>query len=713
MSRRQSILEAYKRLLLAIGYITQSGDRLLLKNAYRELCTHFHAENETEIILFRTEVAIVLAAEMGMDITCICTALLIEIPEESSDFRKKFGKHIASDIKGLNTIRRLRTDKIAINSENFIQLILRLSPDLRILLIQLADKLVLLRKSNTADPKKVNEITALYAPLAHRLGLYKLKSEFDELSMQILQPDIYHSISQKIEENKDEQQTFFRTFIKPVEKELRKAGLSYVIKSRTKSIPSIYNKMKAQKVDFEEVYDFFAFRIILNSEGDNEKRDCWKVYSIVTDFYKPDTERLRDWISFPKPNGYESLHTTVIGPKGKWVEVQIRTRRMDENAEKGVAAHWRYKELRSGEAEADKWFAGVRSMLENMSSIEDTENDEPKMELFSDFVYVFTPQGDLKKLKNGSTILDFAFEIHTDVGEHCSGAKVNNTFVTLKYKLRTGDQVEVMTSRNQKPSKDWLSFATSSKAISRIKRALKDEEFALANAGREMLNRKCNQLKIHPDDLIVNKLMGFYGARNILDFFHGIGEGTYDLSRINKGSMPALLEGESPDSKDVAPIKALPKITGKKALIVVNQTMPMNNITLARCCSPVPGDAIFGFITISYGIKVHRKTCPNAPQMQERYPYRILEAVWSSEAEISAFNADLRISGVDRVGILNEITTVVTSDMNANIRSVKLQTKKDKFEGIVTVVVEGKSHLDALIARILKVKGVEKVSRSK
>lgn len=713
MSNRISVIQAFKRLLQSTAYITAAGEHKLLKQSFRELCTHFQSESESEKILYRTEVAIVLAAEMGMDITCICTALLIEIPEEKIDFKKKFGKHIASDISGLNTIRRLRTDKITINSENFIQLILRLSPDLRILLIQLADKLVFLRKYHNNDLKKVNEITALYAPLAHRLGLYKLKAEFDELSMQILQPDIYNSISQKIEDSKEEQKVFFKTFIKPIERELKKAGLSYEIKSRTKSIPSIYNKMKVQKVDFEEVYDFFAFRIILNSEGDNEKRDCWKVYSIVTDFYKPDTVRLRDWISFPKPNGYESLHTTVTGPQGKWVEVQIRTRRMDENAEKGVAAHWRYKELRSGEAEADKWFAGVRSMLENMNAADDADTDEPKIELFSDFVYVFTPQGDLKKLKNGSTILDFAFDIHTDVGEHCSGAKVNNTFVTLRHKLSTGDQVEVMTSKNQKPSKDWLTFATSSKAISRIKRALKDEEFALANTGREMLQRKCNQLKINSDDIVVNKLMTFFGAKNILDFFHGIGEGTYDLSRINKANIPTLLEGETTETKEVAPVKTTQKTTGNKALIVVNKNMPMNNITLARCCSPVPGDAIFGFITISYGIKVHRQTCPNAPQMQERYPYRILEAVWSSEAEISAFNADLRISGVDRVGILNEITTVVTTDMNANIRSVKLQTKKGKFEGIVTVVVDGKSHLDALIARILKVKGIEKVSRSK
>lgn len=713
MNNRKSILQAYKHLLRAVGYITASGDRQLLKSAFRDLCTHYQAVNEIDTIIFRTEVAIVLAAEMGLDITGICTALLIEIPEEKLDFKKKYGKHIAADITGLNTIRRLRTDKIVIHSENFIQLILRLSPDLRILLIQLADKLVFLRTFQKPDIRKVNEITALYAPLAHRLGLYKLKAEFDELSMQILQPDIYNSINQKIEDSKEEQKTFFKTFIKPIEKELKKSGLSYELKSRTKSIPSIYNKMRAQNVDFEEVFDFFAIRIILNSEGDNEKRDCWKVYSIVTDFYKPDTIRLRDWISFPKPNGYESLHTTVTGPKDKWVEVQIRTRRMDENAEKGVAAHWRYKELRSGEAEADKWFAGVRSMLENMSSVDESEADEPKIELFSDFVYVFTPQGDLKKLKNGSTVLDFAFDIHSDVGEHCSGAKVNSTFVTLKHKLRTGDQVEVMTSKNQKPSKDWLTFATSSKAISRIKRALKDAEFALANTGREMLQRKCNQLKINADDVTVNKLMAYFGAKNILDFFHGIGEGTYDLSRINKAGLASLFETEVAETKEVIPVKSVKKTTGNKALIVVNQNMPMNNITLARCCSPVPGDVIFGFITISYGIKVHRKSCPNAPQMQERYPYRILDAVWAADAEISAFNADLRISGADRVGILNEITTVVTSDMNANIRSVKLQTKKGKFEGIVTVVVDGKSHLDALIARILKVKGVEKVSREK
>jgi guanosine-3',5'-bis(diphosphate) 3'-pyrophosphohydrolase len=668
-------------------------------------------------------VARIAADEMGLDTTSIISALLQKIPVtghiESEAFKKKFGIDTLNIIYKLQQISGIRMDKISIMPENFIQLLLSISGDIRVLLIKLADRINLMRHINLLpeqDQKQISiETYNLYSPLAHRLGLYKVKTELDDLAMQHTSPEVYQSIKKKIQDTAQEQKEYFEEFIVPIRKSLASAGLDFEIKARTKAIPSIYSKMKKQEIEFDEVFDFFAIRIILNSTPENEKAECWKAYSHVTDKYPPNTSRLRDWISAPRSNGYESLHVTVEAPGNKWVEVQIRTRRMDEHAEKGMAAHWRYKEQKGAKSSSDEWLKNIRAILENYTPGDDEIARTAGINVLSDHIFVFTPEGHLKKLRSGATVLDFAFDVHTEVGQHCNGAKVNNLYVPLKYVLKTGDRVEVITAKNQKPNIDWLNWVSSSKAITKIKRILKDAEYSQSEAGKDLLLRKLGQLKIDYNDDLGNKLVLFYKAGSALDLFHGLAEGKYDIQKIKEVFQPAAKPEEArPAQKPFTKIEASAKTTGKqKNLVIINENTPLADVKFARCCQPVFGDDIFGFVTVSEGIKIHRTICTNANQMLERYHYRVVQARWADMTELSSYVATIHINGNDQPGILNDITNVVSGDLKANIRSINLNSHNGKFDGSIMVNVDGQAHLNLIIGRLVKLKGIKKVSREK
>ncbi len=724
LTENQKFRSLYKELLSSCNHITERSNRQLIKQAFIEVLSHFgdtrNMQGEFQLA-HSVNVAQICADDMALDTTSILAALLQQLPVstniESETFKKKFGANTLEIVGKLQQISGIRMDKISIMPENFIQLLLSLSGDIRVLLIKLADRINLMRHINLLpvdEQKQVSiETNNLYSPLAHRLGLYKVKSELDDLAMQHTMPEVYQGIKKKIEDTAKEQKKYFEEFILPLRKSLLSAGLEFEVKARTKAIPSIYSKMKKQEIEFDEVYDFFAIRIITKSVPENEKADCWKAYSHVTDIYPPNTSRLRDWISAPRPNGYESLHVTVEAPGNKWVEVQIRTHRMDENAEKGMAAHWRYKEQKGAKSSSDDWLRNIRSMLENYTPGDDEIAKTAGIKVVSDYIFVFTPEGHLKKLRTGATVLDFAFDIHTEIGQHCSGAKVNKLFVPLKYVLKTGDHVEIITAKNQKPTIDWLNLVTTSKAITKIKRILKDAEFSQAEAGKDILMRKLGQLKVDYNDDAGNKLVLYYKAASALDMFHGIAEGKYDVQKIKEALLPVVKTEELRQS--VKPFtKSVPSRTKsdkQKPLIIINESTPLADVKFARCCQPVYGDDIFGFVTVSEGIKIHRTSCTNAAEMLERYHYRVVQARWAEVSELTSYVATIRISGNDQPGILNDITNLISGDLKANIRSINLNSHNGKFDGSIMVNVDGKAHLNLILGTLVRLKGIRKVSR--
>jgi GTP diphosphokinase / guanosine-3',5'-bis(diphosphate) 3'-diphosphatase len=671
--------------------------------------------------LHSVELATIVASEMGLDVDSIVCALLYDVALNkalpSDVIENKIGQRVSGLITSLCKISGLRMDKISLNAENFIQLMLALADDIRIILIKLADQLYSMRNISKVSLEKQKQITtvttSLYAPLAHRLGLYNIKTELEELAMKFTFPDIYSSIIRKIEETKAQNMLFIQEFIKPIESELVNHNIRYEIKTRTKSIPSIWTKMKMQNIDFEQVYDFFAIRIISDSDSKNEKEDCWRIYSIVTNLYQPNPARMRDWISAPKASGYESLHTTVIGPYKRWVEVQIRSRRMDEEAEKGQAAHWKYKGHAQSNKEIDLWLKKIRETLDNFIPGEDEPIDKTRMELFSDFVYVFTPQGDVRKLRAGATVLDFAFDIHTNIGSHCNGAKVNNIYVPIKHVLKTGDMVEVTTLKNQKPSLSWLKIAVTSKALSKIRRLIKEAEFSQSDLGRDMLKRKLLQLKIDYSDEVIHKLVAYFHSENVLELFQGIGVQRYDLMKVKDALSPALKQEEQVPPEKIM-TKVIRQVSGNKtgqSLVIINENTAINDYKLAKCCHPVYGDQIFGFVTVAEGIKLHRSDCSNAHQMHLRYAYRVVQARWGQHDEVSEYLATLLISGIDEFGLLNLITETISIEVKADIRNINMDARNGRFECTAVINVSGKKQLDMLIARLSKLKGVSKVIR--
>ena len=705
-------------------HIDHKQDIKLIRSAF-ELLLEAHKDLRRETgephLFHATAVAMIVAGEMGLTTVSIVSALLHDILRDSSltaaELEQKFGKKVASILRKVNRISSLRMDKVSMNAGNFIHLLLSLSDDVTVILIRLADRLHFMRILGSLSPETQLQISSetsnLYAPIAHRLGLYKIKTELEELSMQYAQPSIYTSISKKIEQSRESQDEYIKQFVQPVRTEIKAQGFDVEIKARTKSISSIWAKMRKQKVDFDQVYDLFAVRIISNSLPEHEKDDCWKIYSLVTNIYQPNPTRLRDWISVPKTNGYESLHTTVKGLNDKWVEVQIRTKRMDELAEGGHAAHWKYKEMK-GEQEMDSWLKQMRNVLENPLPGERESDISAKMDLYTETIFVFTPQGDLRKLKAGATVLDFAFEIHSDVGSRCTGAKVNNTYVPLKYLLKTGDQVEVITSKAQHPSLDWLNFVTTSKAVSKIKRYLKEAEFAQADFGKDILRRKLSQLKFNYTDETINKIVAHFKLGSPLELFQAIATEKADISHLREILFPPsrptdLLLTEKPFTRPLPAQKMT--ATHEGTAIIINDNQELAGFKFAKCCNPVHGDDIFGFITVGEGIKIHRADCPNARQMQTYYNYRIVEARWSIATDEASFLVEIQVTGNDQLGIVSSISQTISDDLKVNMRSIRFDSAKGKFNGRITLFVTDKIHLDNLLRRLSKIKGVVKAGR--
>jgi len=662
------------------------------------------------------EVANIVADEIGLGIPSVVTAMMHDIYSVNDLLVNKLEesglKQVKAILDGLQKISAVKIKNSGIQSENYIKLLLSLSDDIRVILIRLADRLAHMRSIELFDEDKqiqlAMESSGLYAPLAHRLGLYRIKTELEEISMKIVEPEIYHDIARKLKETRTIRNNYINGIIEPLNTELEKHSINCEIKGRPKSISSIWNKIKKQSVEFEEVYDLFAIRIILKMESNNEKADCWKAYSIVTDLFRPNPNRLRDWISSPKANGYESLHTTVVGPDGKWVEIQIRTERMDEIAEKGYAAHWKYKSS-SARTTTDKWLVKLKESIDNPDTGSAKESGSSKLELYSDEIFIFTPMGDLKKLPYGSSVLDFAFSIHGDVGSKCTGAKVNGKIVPFKHKLKNGDMVEIRISKNQLPKPDWLNYVITNKAKSRIKRLLKDREFDLAKDGKELLLRKFSQWKIDISADPIHKLVNLLKLKNSLELYQMVGEEKIDLPEIKRLLTSETIQQEHvfdsiiPESAEDIIKRTVSKTSD---FLVIDNNIDRVDYQLAGCCNPIFGDKVFGFVTIGRGTKIHRLNCPNAKEMVSRYPYRIVKVKWTGVSDSSGYLASVKITGIDDFGILNNITKVVGDEMDMKVRSINVDTKDGLFEGNLTVMVKDKGHLDLLIKKIYKIKGV-------
>ncbi|MFA6276352.1 MAG: bifunctional (p)ppGpp synthetase/guanosine-3',5'-bis(diphosphate) 3'-pyrophosphohydrolase [Pedobacter sp.] len=723
-AEKQEILKRYRALLRASKSTLQKGDKKEIRKAF-EMALESHKDMRRKsgepYIYHPIAVAQIAAEEIGLGTTSIVCALLHDVVEDTDitldDIEREFGKKTAKIIDGLTKISGVFDYNSSLQAENFRKMLLTLADDVRVILIKLADRLHNMRTMDFMPRQKqlkiASETIYLYAPLAHRLGLYAIKSELEDLSMKYLEPDTYKFIATQLNEKKAERNLFIKTFVEPVNEILAEQGLVANIFGRPKSIHSIWNKMKKKNIPFEEVYDLFAIRIILDSAPEHEKADCWKAYSIVTDLYRPNPDRLRDWVSSPKGNGYESLHTTVMGPKGQWVEVQIRTQRMNEIAEKGFAAHWKYKES-SNDNGLDQWIQKVREMLSNPEANALDFLDDFKMNLFSDEIFIFTPKGALLQLPLGATALDFAFEIHTDVGARCIGAKVNHKLVPLSHKLQNGDQVEIITSSKQVPKEDWLNIVVTAKAKSKIKSSLKEEKRKIAENGKETLERKLKSLKITYNTDNLNKLTYFFKLQSTQDLFIAVANGKIELKDLKDYlSSEKEIENRGNDYKnDGKQVEALlNKVKGPESdILLIGEDLQKIDYTLAACCNPIPGDDVFGFVTVNEGIKIHRTNCPNAAQLMANYGYRVVKAKWNGQQELT-FLTGLHIIGIDDVGLINNITKVISNDFKVNMRSITVDTNDGIFDGSIMIFVNDKEHLDNLIKNLLEVKGVTGVTR--
>jgi guanosine-3',5'-bis(diphosphate) 3'-pyrophosphohydrolase len=722
---KNEILKRYRALLRASKSTLQKGDKRMIRKAF-DMALESHKDMRRKsgepYIYHPIAVAQIAAEEIGLGTTSIVCALLHDVVEDTDmtldDIEREFGKKVAKIIDGLTKISGVFDTNSSLQAENFRKMLLTLADDVRVILIKLADRLHNMRTMEFMPRDKQlklsSETVYLYAPLAHRLGLYAIKSELEDLSMKYMEGETYQFIKNKLNEKKAEREKFIRDFIEPVKKVLQGQGLEADIFGRPKSIHSIWNKMKKKSIPFEEVYDLFAIRVILDSTPESEKADCWKAYSIVTDLYRPNPDRLRDWISSPKANGYESLHTTVMGPRGQWVEVQIRTTRMNEIAEKGFAAHWKYKESSTDSSGLDQWVQKVRDMLKNPDSNALEFLDDFKMNLFSDEIFIFTPKGALIQLPLNATALDFAFEIHTDVGASCIGAKVNHKLVPLSYKLQNGDQVEVITSSKQTPKEDWLNFVVTAKAKAKIKSALKEEKRKVAEDGKEILERKLKSLKITYNSENIHKLSYYFKLQSTQDLFYNVAKGLIDMKDLKEYQISEkVIENKPQDKIDAGQVQGLMrniKANKDTDMLLIGEDLQKIDYKLANCCNPIPGDDVFGFVTVSDGIKIHRTNCPNAAKLMANYGYRIVKARWTNQQEL-AFLTGLRITGIDDVGLINKLTTVISHDFKVNMRSITVDSDNGIFEGSIMVYVNDTEHLDNLIKRLKTVNGVTAVNR--
>ena len=724
-----------KELRLLYGKLLRLSGDTLLKDDCHKLKNHLTdmvrknglSRNEFSMnpILKDMQTAVIVAEEIGMKRASILGIMLHEAVKcnfySLEMVQQEYGEDVTGIIRGLVKVNELYAKSPTIESENFRNLLLSFAEDMRVILIMIADRVNLMRQIKDSDNEEArlqvsNEAAYLYAPLAHKLGLYKLKSELEDLSLKYTQKEIYYHIKDKLNATKAARDRYIDAFIEPICRKLEDAGLKFHMKGRTKSIHSIYQKMKKQGCPFEGVYDLFAIRIILDSQLEKEKQECWQAYSIVTDMYLPNPKRLRDWLSVPKSNGYESLHITVMGPEGKWVEVQIRTERMDEIAEKGLAAHWRYKGIK-GETGLDEWLNSIRETLENAES--DLEvMDQFKLDLYKDEVFVFTPKGDLYKLPKGATVLDFAFTIHTKLGCHCVGARVNGKNVQLRQVLNSGDQVEITTANTQTPKQDWLNFVTTSKARTKIKQALKEIAARQTEFAKETLERKFKNRKVDYDEAVMMRLIKKMGYKTVTDFYQAIASETLDVNAI-LDRFVEMQRRETEQREEVTYRSAegynmqqnMDDRTFKDDVLVIDRNLKGLDFKLAKCCNPIYGDNVFGFVSINGGIKIHRTDCPNAYDMQSRFPYRIVKARWAGKSAGKQYPITLRIVGHDDIGIVTNITSIINKENNILLRSISIDSHDGLFSGMLTVMVDDHSKLEALIKKLRTVKGVKQVER--
>ncbi len=725
----REIVNSYRRLLRKAKPFLKGDDAKQIRKAFK-LAVSAHEgmrrKSGEPYVYHPLAVAEICVEEIGLGTTSIVAALLHDVVEDTDytleDIRYTFGDKVAKIIDGLTKISGVFEYGSSGQAENFRKMLLTLSDDVRVILIKLADRLHNMRTLDSMPKHKqlkiASETIFLYAPLAHRLGLYAIKSEMEDLHLKYTEAKVYYEIVDKISATKDARDRFIKRFIRPIQQALNEHGFDYSIKGRTKSIHSILSKMRKKNIPFEEVYDLFAIRIIINTTKENEKAACWQVYSLVTDFYSPNPDRLRDWISTPKANGYESLHTTVMSRSGRWVEVQIRTKRMDEIAEKGFAAHWKYKDKPGQKGKGlEMWIANVRAMLESSDSSALDFVDDFRSNLYHDEVFVFTPNGDLKTLPYGATALDFAFEVHTEVGLTCLGAKVNQKLVPLNYRLQNGDQVEILTSSKQKPSEDWLRFVVSSKARSGIKHGLKDEIHRVADLGKEIVQRKLKQLRIPLDNDVFNQLTSFFGYKTTTDFLYNVGKGvieTKEFKRFKESvSATAVIKSRPKSIQDLRTLQKEKKAKGdEEDILFIGEDLDVIDYKMAACCNPIPGDDVFGFITVTEGIKIHRTSCPNAPELLSSHGHRVIKAKWASKHKKS-FIADLEIIGTDRVGLISDVTNVISSEHNVNMRSIVVDTDTGIFEGRISLYIDTHAELMTIIKQLENIEGVVKVTRKK
>lgn len=731
---QREILKQYRSLLSVCRPGSSPEDRKKIRKAFNfALQAHKdHRRKSGEPYIYHPiQVAQIVVSEIGLGVTSVICSLLHDVVEDTeftlSDISEYFGEEVARIIDGLTKISGIFDQTHSVQAENFRKMLLTLSDDVRVILIKLADRLHNMRTLDALPARKqlkiANETLYLFAPLAHRLGFHAIKSELEDLALKYTDPDIYNSISRKLLESEEERNRFIANFTYPIKKALNEQMINHTIIGRTKSISSIWGKMQKQEVPFDEVYDIFAIRIIIDTPEQREKADCWRAYSLVTDIYRPNPDRLRDWISTPKANGYESLHTTVMSKSGKWVEVQIRTKRMDDVAEKGYAAHWKYKESKAGESGIDKWLNRIREILKTSERDALDFIDDFKLNLFSDEIFVFTPKGELRTLPVGSTALDFAYSIHTKVGDQCLGAKLNHKLVPLSHPLKSGDQIEIITSVKQKPKIDWLNYVTTARAKGKIKASLKEERKKIAEDGKEKLDRKLKQLKIENTPETIQKLVIYFKHQSPLDLYYDFAIDKLDLKDLKtylseqekKGIFsylrnPFAKGTKSASVKEAADDPIRQKLKEKPDTLLIGDSMEALDYTLSPCCNPIPGDDVFGFVTINEGIKIHRNNCPNAVQLMSKFAYRIVKAKWYTGKAI-AFLSGIKIRGIDDMGILNNITNLISSEYNLNIRSINIDSNAGTFEGTVMLYVNDTQHLNNLIGKIKKIKGVKQVSR--
>ena len=724
---KKDILRHYRALLRALKTKLKPGDKELLRTAF-EMAADAHKtmrrKSGEPYILHPLDVAMICVEEIGLGVRSSICALLHDTVEDTDitleDVQREFGSEIAKIVDGLTKISNVLDTNTTQQAENFKKILLTLTDDPRVILIKLSDRLHNMRTLDSMKREKqlkiASETVYVYAPLAHRMGLYNIKTELEDLSMKYMEPDSYKYIAQRLQDTKRDRTRYINDFIRPLKEKLDQGDFQFEIYGRPKSIHSIWNKMKKKGVAFEEVYDLFAIRVILDSAQEKEKEDCWKVYSMITDEYTPSPERLRDWLSNPKSNGYEALHTTVMGPAGKWVEVQIRTKRMNDIAEKGLAAHWKYKEGgNQDESRFDKWFHQIREVLSNQDTNSIDFLQDFKVSFLAEEIYVYTPKGDVKMLPVGASALDFAFAVHSAVGVKCIGAKVNHKLVPLAHKLRSGDQIEIITSAKQKPNNEWLNFVVTTKAKAKIKDSLKEEKRKIAEEGKYILQRKLEGLGAGYNQTNLDELAEYYKLPSSLDLLYEIAIKKLDLKELKDFSVlgdkilppkPIKLPAEEKTDADLQS-----KYQKKDSeLLIFGESSDRIMYTLANCCKPIPGDNVFGFITQGEGLKIHRTNCPNAARLLSNYGHRVVKTKWVKNKEIS-FLTGIKIIGLDDVGVINKITNLISGDLKININALTVEAKDGLFEGNIKVYVHDKDELEELVDQLKLLSGIESVDR--